>query len=98
MILTLEITGPQAEKLGAIRRKVFNATGGTIGLVMLSGVGDSGDNAIVRLIGRASQSPPSGDISRTAMLPAFMLVCYLGMLFYFRSRGGYRPKELGSGH
>jgi type VI secretion system FHA domain protein len=31
MILTLEITGPQAEKLGAIRRKVFNATGGTIG-------------------------------------------------------------------
>jgi hypothetical protein len=28
MILTLEITGPQAEKLGAIRRKVFNATGG----------------------------------------------------------------------
>ena len=31
MILTLEITGSQAEKLGAARRKVFNATGGTIG-------------------------------------------------------------------
>jgi type VI secretion system protein ImpI len=31
MILMLEITGSQAEKLGASRRKVFNAAGGTIG-------------------------------------------------------------------
>ena len=30
-----------------------------------------------------------------AVLPAFMLVCYLGMYFWFRSRGGYRPIELG---
>jgi type VI secretion system FHA domain protein len=31
MILTLEVTGPSAAKLGAARRKVFNASGGTIG-------------------------------------------------------------------
>jgi type VI secretion system protein ImpI len=31
MILTLEITGPEAAKLGAERRKVFDAAGGTIG-------------------------------------------------------------------
>jgi type VI secretion system FHA domain protein len=31
MILTLEIIGSQAEKLGVLRRKTFNATGGTIG-------------------------------------------------------------------
>src|SRR5688500_15238549 len=30
-ILTLEITGPQGEKLGAAARKVFRASGGTIG-------------------------------------------------------------------
>jgi MFS transporter, DHA2 family, metal-tetracycline-proton antiporter len=30
-----------------------------------------------------------------AVLPAFMLVCYLGMFFWFRSRGGYRPVEIG---
>ena len=35
--------------------------------------------------------------ARTAMLPAFMLICYLGLWFYFRSRGGYRPVELGAG-
>jgi hypothetical protein len=31
-------------------------------------------------------------------LPAFMLVCYLGLYGYFRARGGYRPVELGAGH
>src|ERR1044072_7699640 len=31
MILTLEVIGDQAERLGAGRRKVFNAIGGTIG-------------------------------------------------------------------
>jgi type VI secretion system FHA domain protein len=31
MILTLEITGPEAAKLGAERRKVFDSSGGTIG-------------------------------------------------------------------
>jgi type VI secretion system FHA domain protein len=31
MILTLEITGPEAAKLGPERRKVFDAVGGTIG-------------------------------------------------------------------
>ena len=31
MILTLEVTGPEASKLGAGSRKVFNAAGGTIG-------------------------------------------------------------------
>jgi DHA2 family metal-tetracycline-proton antiporter-like MFS transporter len=29
-----------------------------------------------------------------ALLPGFMLVCYLGLFLYFRSRGGYRPIEL----
>ncbi|MFN0125318.1 MAG: MFS transporter [Verrucomicrobiales bacterium] len=33
--------------------------------------------------------------ARVAILPAFMLVCYLGMFFWFRARGGYRPIEIG---
>jgi predicted component of type VI protein secretion system len=31
MILTLEVTGPQAQEMGAGARKVFKAIGGTIG-------------------------------------------------------------------
>lgn len=29
-----------------------------------------------------------------AILPAFMLICYLLMFLYFRSKGGYKPVEL----
>lgn len=35
--------------------------------------------------------------ARTALLPGFMLLCYLGLWVFFRSRGGYRPVELGAG-
>ena len=34
---------------------------------------------------------------RQAILPAFMLVCYLALFFYFRARGGYKPVEIGAG-
>ena len=30
-----------------------------------------------------------------ALLPAFMLVCYLGMFLYFKAKGGYKPVSLG---
>jgi MFS family permease len=33
--------------------------------------------------------------ARTAILPAFMLLCYIGIFLYFKSRGGYKPVELG---
>ena len=55
--------------VGIKAEKVQIPTGGNIGLILLSGVGDRGDNAIIRLIGRASEPPPSGDIWHTAMLP-----------------------------
>jgi MFS family permease len=32
-----------------------------------------------------------------SLLPGFMLVCYLGMFFYFRSKGGYKPIAIGRG-
>lgn len=32
-----------------------------------------------------------------SILPAIMLVCYLGMWLYFRSKGGYKPVALGHG-
>jgi DHA2 family metal-tetracycline-proton antiporter-like MFS transporter len=31
-----------------------------------------------------------------AILPGFMLVCYIGLFLYFRSRGGYKPIEIGA--
>jgi hypothetical protein len=38
-----------------------------------------------------------GAFTNIAVLPGFMLVCYLGMWFYFKARGGYKPVAIG-GH
>jgi len=32
---------------------------------------------------------------QVAVLPAFMLVCYLILFFFFRAQGGYKPVEIG---
>ena len=34
---------------------------------------------------------------RQAALPGFMLACYLGLFFYFKSKGGYKPVQLDGG-
>lgn len=41
-----------------------------------------------------------GALAKVTVFPAVMLVCYLILIAYFQSRGGYRPNELatGSGH
>jgi len=36
-----------------------------------------------------------GALAKMAVFPAFMLVCYLGLIFYFRSKGGYRAEVIG---
>ncbi len=33
-------------------------------------------------------------LGKMAMFPAFMLVCYLALIGYFKSKGGYKPVEL----
>src|SRR4051812_26512266 len=55
MILTLEVTGNQAERLGSERRKVFHAMGGTIGRLpdndwVLADPYVSGRHALIRYL------------------------------------------------
>jgi MFS family permease len=38
-----------------------------------------------------------GTLGKIAILPTIMLVCYLGLIAYFRSIGGYRATHLASG-
>jgi MFS family permease len=42
----------------------------------------------------ARNNANQGALSKIAIFPAFMLVCYLGLIVYFRSRGGYKPVNL----
>jgi MFS transporter, DHA2 family, metal-tetracycline-proton antiporter len=72
----------------------------------LLGVSPSLDSAAVKDLPNDQQKVVRGvqdefkklTFARTAMLPAFMLVCYFGLWMYFRGRGGYKPVELGGGH
>ncbi len=49
------------------------------------------DQAALEKIQAASKQ---GSFVRIATLPTFMLVCYLGLFFYFKTKGGYKPVEL----
>lgn len=35
-----------------------------------------------------------GALAKMTMFPAFMLVCFIGLIFYFKSKGGYKPMVL----
>ncbi len=39
-----------------------------------------------------------GALAKVTVFPAVMLICYLGMMAWFRMRGGYKPVELQEGH
>lgn len=36
-------------------------------------------------------------LARICIFPIFMLACYIGLIYYFKSRGGYKPVELSTG-
>jgi hypothetical protein len=36
-------------------------------------------------------------LKKIAALPAIMLVCYIGLIAYFKSKGGYKPVDIGGG-
>jgi gas vesicle protein len=46
-------------------------------------------------IGEQIKEGKQGSLARVAIFPVFMLVCYLGLIYYFKGRGGYKPVELG---
>ena len=41
-------------------------------------------------VGAAKQ----GALANMTVFPLIMLACYIGLIFYFRSRGGYKPVEI----
>jgi len=59
-------------------------------------VQDDAGKAALKTAKTASQFSALG---KMAMFPAFMLVCYLALIAYFKSKGGYKPVEIGgAGH
>jgi fucose permease len=54
------------------------------------------DTALKEAISTATTTGQFSALGKMAMFPAFMLVCYLALIVYFKSKGGYKPVELGA--
>ena len=52
------------------------------------------DDTSKKEIAAATSAGQFTALGRMALLPAFTFVCYLALLFYFKSRGGYRAVQL----
>jgi MFS family permease len=52
----------------------------------------TGEHAMA--IADASRSGKADALAAVSVLPIFMLVSYLGLMLYYRRRGGYRPVEI----
>ena len=49
-------------------------------------------------VGAIAKHAKQGALAKVTIFPAFMLVCYLGMILYFRSKGGSKPVSLDAAH
>lgn len=48
-------------------------------------------------IGDIVKAAKQGALAKVTIFPAFMLLCYLGLIMYFKSKGGYAAVRLGEG-
>ena len=46
------------------------------------------------IVSESIQKGKQGSLASVAVFPVFMLICYVGLILYFKSRGGYRPIEI----
>lgn len=53
-----------------------------------------GDADAAAAIEQANQAGQFDALAKIAIFPAFMLLCYIGLFFYFRSKGGYSAEVL----
>jgi len=46
-------------------------------------------------VGDVSKGAKQGALAKVAIFPAIMLACYIGLIMYFKSKGGYKAVDLG---
>jgi MFS family permease len=52
------------------------------------------DGASIEAVASANLAGQFDALARMTLLPAFVLICYIGLLLHFRSKGGYRAVTL----
>lgn len=48
-------------------------------------------------VAEIAEGSPKHSLAKIAIFPAFMLLAYIGLFLYFRSKGGYKPVDLSAG-
>lgn len=54
------------------------------------------DKATAEHISEARKDANQGALAKIAVFPAFMLICYLGLILWFKARGGYKAVNISS--
>ena len=44
-------------------------------------------------VGEIVKSAKQGALAKVTLMPLFMLVCYIGLILYFKGRGGYKAVD-----
>ncbi|MEM1222661.1 MAG: MFS transporter [Verrucomicrobiota bacterium] len=50
------------------------------------------------VVNEIKERETQGALAKMAFFPGFMFICYIGLILYFRSQGGYKPKVIGESH
>lgn len=81
-----------AQVEGAAKPSIFGSTPG-----LDQGKIKTLDTATASELNTVQADSKRGAFTNIAVLPAFMLACYLLMLLHFRAKGGYKPVAIGHG-
>ena len=49
-------------------------------------------------VAKIAEESPKHSLAKIAIFPMVMLLAYIGLFLYFKSRGGYKPVVIGDGH
>jgi MFS family permease len=93
-LLVAELAAAAARIQGTVPSDLVEATGGR---VQASLDADPQYRTLLRqneLLARMDRETKQGALGTIAILPTLMLVCYLGLIAYFKATGGYRAKHL----
>ncbi|MEM7146345.1 MAG: MFS transporter [Verrucomicrobiota bacterium] len=90
--LSADIPAIHEQVEGEARKTIFGEVPG-LDLAAVDGLSE-GDREKLEEVQNAAKK---GSFAKVAVLPGFMLLCYLILFVYFRAKGGYRPVEIGQG-
>ncbi|MDD5141642.1 MAG: MFS transporter [Verrucomicrobiales bacterium] len=89
----LEALNPAIYQTVTVQKNYLLGVYQAIDPVKSSAVTDGEDQEVIK---SATTTGQFSALGKMAMFPAFMLACYLALIAYFKTKGGYRPVSLDS--